>query len=348
MKAARLVKPSQELEIDNVKVPEPAGDEVLMEVRACGICGTDLHLAVEGDIPTAFTPITLGHEAAGEVVQTGQGVRSIEEGDRVAMYPAATCGYCRFCRRGRQSLCENSKVYGMQRDGALAEYVTVPARSVVPLSENVDFDIGAIVTDGVATPFHALRTRANLRPGEEVGVFGCGGLGTHAIMLARLMGASKVIAVDTEPAALKRASRVGADLTLNPEKQNVAQRIGEEVEGHGLDLAVECVGLSETVELSLRCLDKGGRTVVIGVGPPSPELPPLLSFVGNEKQVIGSFGMDRRDIKDLLTLVSQNRLDLSDSVTTHYSLENVNKALKHLSSSRGEVVRIVVTPDSSS
>ncbi len=343
MNAARLITPGEPLQIHQVPKPEPAPGEVLVQVEACGLCGTDLHLAVEGDLPVARTPITLGHEAAGVVVGAAAGVVGVKEGDRVALFPAAFCGSCRFCRMGRESLCDHSQVYGMMRDGALAEYVAAPASSAIALPAGIPFDLGAVVTDGIATPFHALRARGHLRAGETVGVFGCGGLGTHAIQLARMMGAAYVVAVDTDPAALSRARRLGADLCVNP-KEDDARRAIKSATGGGLDMTLECVGLPVTVELAVRCLRKGGRAVLVGVGPGRPQLPSLAAFVGREQSVLGSFGMDRADIEDLYALVAAGRLDLSQSVTARYPLSRVNAALQHLAQKEGGVVRVVVEP----
>ena len=344
MLAARLVKPGEPLDIAQVAIPEPAADEILLEVAACGLCGTDIHLAVDGDIPVERTPITLGHEAAGTIAALGSGVTRFAVGDRVALFPAASCGTCRFCLAGRESLCDNSKVYGMARDGALAHYVAAPARSAIPLPAAIPFDIAAVVTDGVATPFHALRARGRLRAGESVGVFGCGGLGTHAIQLAKLMGAARIVAVDTNQDALDRAMSLGADVALNPGDGDAAKAIRREFGGGGLDLALEFVGLPETVELAVRALGKGGRAVIVGVGMGRASLPPLISFVGREQAVIGSFGMDRADIEDLYALVAAGRLDLSRSISARYPLEEANAALGLLASKDSAVVRVVVEP----
>ncbi len=344
MLAARLVKPGEPLRLEELPVPEPAADEVLVKVAACGLCGTDLHLAVAGDIPVERLPITLGHEGAGVVVATGRDAKSLREGDRAVLFPAAYCGACRFCLQGRHSLCDRSKVYGMARDGALAEYVVAPERSVIRLPDAVPFEIGAIVTDGVATPFHALRSRGALRAGETVAVFGCGGLGTHAILLARMMGAARIVAIDVDPVALERARRLGADLAIDMRQGDPAKAIRAGIGRAGVDLALEFVGLPQTVEAAVRSLDKGGRAVVVGVGPGRPSLPPLLAFVGREQAVLGSFGMDRADIEDLLSLVAAGRLDLSGSISARYRLADANTALRHLAEKSSGVVRIVVTP----
>ena len=344
MLAARLIEPGKPLRIDEVAIPEVAPDEVLVQVNACGLCGTDIHLAVDGDLPVERTPITLGHEAAGTIAAVGSGAGPFKEGDRVALFPAASCGTCRFCLEGHEGLCDRSRVYGMARDGALAHYMTAPARSVIPLPKGVPFDIGAVVTDGVATPFHALRSRGNLRAGESVGVIGCGGLGTHAIILARLMGAAPIVAIDVDAAARKRAEELGADLTIDPGQEDPRKAIRKHLGSSGLDLTLEFVGRSQTVELAIRCLGKTGRAVVVGVGMDRPALPPLLSFVGREQAVIGSFGMNRRDIEDLYALIAAGRLDLSASISARYPLEKADDALRRLASKEGGVVRVVVEP----
>ncbi len=345
MLAARLIKAGEPLAIEEVPVPEPAADEVLVEVHACGLCGTDVHLAVDGDLPVLRTPITLGHEAAGVVARSGSAAGDVHEGDRVALFPAACCGKCRFCLAGRESLCDASQVYGMARDGALAHYGAVPERSVVALPDGVSFDVGAVVTDGVATPFHALRSRAGLRAGETVGVIGCGGLGTHAIMLARLMGAACVVAVDVDPAARARACELGADAAFDPGDADVARQIRRHLGGTGLDVALEFVGRPDTVELAIKSLDKTGRAVIVGVGPGRPTLPPLVSFVGREQSVIGAFGMDRADIVDLYALIAAGRLSLDASISAKYPLQSANDALQHLASKDRSVVRVLVEPN---
>lgn len=344
MLAARLHEAGTPLRIDSVPVPQPGPDELLLEVAACGLCGTDIHLAVDGDIPVTRKPITLGHEAAGTVVALGARAGGFAVGQRVALFPSPICGQCRFCRAGRESLCEATQAYGMSADGALARYMVAPASGAIAIPDAVDFATAAIITDGVSTPLHALRSRGAMRAGEAVAVVGCGGLGAHAILLARMMGAGFIAAIDTQPQARERALEFGADLAIDPAEQPNPGRAIRAQLGRGVDLALEFVGRPETVEATLRCLDTGGRAVLVGVGTSRPALPPLLAFVGREHSVIGSFGMDKRDIADLFQFVARGRLDLSRSVTRTFALAEVNDALGLLAKKDTGVVRLVVEP----
>lgn len=344
MRAARLHKPGTPLVIEEIPIPSPGPFDLLIEVEACGLCGTDIHLAVDGDIPVERTPITLGHEAAGTIKSTGDSVTNHKTGERVALFPSAICGRCRFCSSGRESLCENSKVYGMSRDGSLAQYVVAPEWSVVSIPDSVPSEVAAIVTDGVSTPFHALRSRGALKAGESVAIVGCGGLGTHAIMLARMMGARSIIAVDVQADARDRALKLGADLAIDPMADPNIRKTIRGYLGRGVDLSLEFVGRVDTVETAISLLDTGGRAVIVGVGMVRPSLPPLVSFIGREHSVIGSFGMDLKDIKDLFALIAGGRLDLTQSISAQYELGEINTALSRLASKDTDVVRLVVNP----
>ncbi|MCB1686373.1 MAG: zinc-binding dehydrogenase [Pseudomonadales bacterium] len=344
MRAARLYAAGQPLIIEEIPVPIPQPDEVLVQVEACGLCGTDIHLAVDGDIPVQRTPITLGHEAAGIVVGIGGGVTQFSVGDRVALFPSATCGRCRFCLLGRESLCEKARVYGMACDGSLAQFVVAPAWSLIPVPAGFPLELAAIITDGVATPFHALRSRGQLQAGETVAVVGCGGLGSHAILLARLMGAAHIVAVDSQEHARQRAFRLGADTVIDPATEPMTGKAVRRELGRGVDLALEFVGRPETVDTALATLDTGGRAVIVGVGPGRPRLPPMLNFVGREHSLLGSFGMDKRDIADLIQLVAGGRLSLESSISGRYALAQVNEALARLAGGSTDVVRLVVLP----
>ncbi|MCE7927490.1 MAG: alcohol dehydrogenase [Chloroflexi bacterium CFX7] len=341
MLAARLHEPGKPLSLDQVPIPEPGHGQVLVKVHACGVCGSDVHF-VEGHSPVARTPITLGHEPAGVVHQAGPGVEGAAPGQRVAVRPGTRCGECEPCSLGRDNICEQSQVLGMHVDGGLAEYVAVPAQDLIPIPEGVSFAQAAIAGDAIATPYHALIERGQLRAGETVAVFGCGGLGIHAIRLARLAGAATVVAVDVQPGALERAKRAGADLGINAAEERPSRAIRRAI--GGADLAVECVGHPDSIAEAARSLKRGGRAVIVGMGDQPIALPPPNAFTWSENALIGSFGSSAGTVRRILAMAAAGRLDLSESVSAVLPLGDVNRALDMLRAPGREVVRVVIEP----
>ncbi|MBC7130377.1 alcohol dehydrogenase catalytic domain-containing protein, partial [Candidatus Bathyarchaeota archaeon] len=204
MKTARLHKTGEGLKIEQVPIPEIKAREVLVEVKASGICGSDLHYR-NGISPVGKLPIILGHEISGVIAEKGGEVKHLNVGDRVCVHYLISCGNCLFCRRGLENLCQKALMIGKHLDGGFAQYVKVPAANIIKLPSNVPFEQGAIIGCAVSTAFHALR-RSRLREGESVLIYGVGGIGAHAIQLAaRIYGASSIIAVDVAEDRLKIA-----------------------------------------------------------------------------------------------------------------------------------------------
>lgn len=345
MKAARFYKVNEPLKIETIPIPQIEEDEVLVDVKATGICGSDIHIVYEGVTPTGFLPITLGHEPSGVIVEVGSKVNDWKEGDRVAVSSLVTCGKCFNCLSGRESICLDRKLLGIHLNGALAEYMAVPARNLIRLPENVPFDQGAILTDAVATPYHAITKRANLRLGETVAVVGCGGLGIHAVQLCKIGGASKIIAVDVDEEILERVKKVGATDTINVKEDKAAERIKEIADGVGVDLSFEFVGRQDTIALGVECLKVGGRLVIVGLGPDNINVLPPTIFVRSEFSVLGSYAWDREDIIKLVGLMEQGSLDISGSIAERFGLDEVNTALDHLHKKIGKPIRIVIVQD---
>ena len=212
MKAVRFYAANQPLRLEKLPVPEIGQGDILVEIKACGVCGSDVHI-VKGETFTGKTPIILGHEGAGVIAAVGGGVTEWHEGQRVVIDCVTSCGNCFNCQRGLDSICLSRKLTGIHLDGSLAGYVSVKPRNLIPLPDNISFAIGCLATDAVATPYHALKARAKLQVAESVAIFGLGGLGYHAVKLARAMGAAPIIAVDVSPRALERARGVGADIS---------------------------------------------------------------------------------------------------------------------------------------
>jgi len=343
MKAARFYGVGKPLIVEEVPIPEIGDEDVLLQVKAAGICGSDIHI-VEGSTPSGFSPITLGHEFAGIIVKTGSRVQQWTKGDRVCVDSIVFCGHCKNCLVGRESICAERKLLGIHLDGGLAEFVRVPASNLIDLPDNVPFEHGAILTDAAATPFHALTKKGRFRLGQTLAVIGVGGLGFHAVQLGSLAGAAKVIAVDICEERLDLARTVGADHVVNASLDNVVEKIRSITGGMGADLVVECIGMPLTVCQAVESTRIGGRTALIGLGPePLQILPPNL-FVRSEVELIGSYAFDRTDIQSVVELAACGKFNVFPSVSKTFSLFEVNEALRHLKNKVDNPIRIVVTP----
>jgi 2-desacetyl-2-hydroxyethyl bacteriochlorophyllide A dehydrogenase len=342
MLAARLHEPGAPLEIEQYARPKPQQGEVVVQVLAAGVCGSDLHMW-SGRVPVTRTPIVLGHEISGKVASCGPNTSAWEIDQRVIVRASAGCTDCRDCASGHDNLCAKQRVLGMDLDGGFAGYVKVSAANLLPLPENISFEIGAILADAVATPYHALGARGALCNGESVAVFGCGGLGTHAIQLAGILGAGRVIAVDIRPGALERAKKLGAHETINAGSDDPHKEI-QRLTGGGVDLALECVGRAETIAQAVRSLRPGGRAVVVGMGREPITLPPPALFAWREHALLGSFGSTRVDLGRVVDLVQSGTLDLRGSVSARLQLSEANEALRILESKEGDPVRLVILP----
>lgn len=342
MRAARFEGVGRPLTVREVALPRPARDEVLVRVAATGLCGSDVHVAVEGITPTPFLPITLGHEIAGTVAAVGTEVADWAVDDRVCVFPLTYDGTCSACLAGHGEICAGRQVLGIHADGGLAEYVTVPARNLCAVPGPVPPELAAVCTDAVITPFHALADVAGLRPGESIAVIGVGGLGLHAVQIARLAGAFPVIAVDTRRSQLERAARSGADVTIDASRDPVVDAVREATAGLGVDVAAEFVGRQDTIAQAVECLRTGGRAVVVGLGAdPITVLPPTL-FVRKQVQLLGSYGGTIATLRRVLPLVASGRLDLSGSISHTFSLDEADTALRTLHEGIGEPQRVVV------
>ena len=345
MKAARFYQVGQPLVLEEVPQPQPGPGEALVRVRACGICGSDIHIVYEGVTPTAFQPIILGHEFSGEIAEVGEGGEGWSVGDRAAVNCIVSCGICQNCLSGNDQICLQRRLLGIHLNGGLAEYATVPVRNLARLPNRVPFDQGAVLTDAVATPYHALTRRGKLTPGESVAVLGCGGLGLHAVQLAKLLGAGLVIALDVSEPALERARERGADVVCRSDREDPLEVIKQVTGGRGVDLSLECIGLQQTIALAVQVLRIGGRAVIVGLGSEKIVTLPPTEFVRREISLLGSYAFTTREIAELIELVEAGRLDLSASISKRIPLEEINQGLEALHQKIDNPIRIVVVMD---
>jgi D-arabinose 1-dehydrogenase-like Zn-dependent alcohol dehydrogenase len=343
MLAARFTGVGNPLRVEEVARPEPGPLDVLVHVEACGICLSDVHL-LDGGIPAVRPEVIPGHEASGTVVATGEMAPMWEAGQRVSLAGGRPCGRCARCRVGRMEDCLQFEIMGFHYDGAWAEYISVPFFTVAPVPDGVAPEQAAILADAVATPYAALSERAALRPGESVGLWGIGGLGTHAVQIARLLGAGLVIAIDPLGSARDRALKLGADAALDPAAGNVVDEIKSLTGGLGLDVAVDLVGANAVMKQAVASLGRRGRAVMVGLSIDPLELGPGLLLGIQSQSILGHLGYEKRHLDDLVGLLAGGRLDLTASISDVIPLTDVAEGVRRLAEKEGDPVRIVVRP----
>lgn len=342
MKALRLTAIGSPLEEADVEIPSISAHDVLIRVKAAGICHSDAHYR-SGVSPVSFLPLTLGHEVAGVVEQVGPEVQSFAPGDRVCVHYLVTCGECAFCQAGTQQFCATAQMIGKHRDGGYAEFLAVPERSVFRLPDEIPFEQGAILMCSSATSLHALN-KARIRAGETVAIFGVGGLGVSAIQLAQHFGAAEVFAVDINPHKLELAQRLGA-MPVNATARDPIEQIRELTHGRGVDVALELVGLALTMRQAVQSLAILGRAALVGLTRETFEVAPYAELLNKEAEIIGVSDHLASEIPVLLELARAGKLDLSHGIIRTVPMEAgaVNDALDRLEKF-GDDVRVVITP----
>jgi 2-desacetyl-2-hydroxyethyl bacteriochlorophyllide A dehydrogenase len=341
MKTMVLRQYDQPIVLEERTVPNPVGSEVLLHVRAAGLCGTDLKL-FHGKNPRLKLPLVLGHEFAGEVEAVGPEVRQRRVGERAVVYMYMNCGQCEPCLTGHENLCSSRRgFFGFDRDGGFAEYVVVPESNLVPFPDSVSFEEAAVLGDAVATSWHAVRTQADLKPAQTLVVVGLGGLGLHAVQCGRACG-GKVIAVDSLQSKLEMAKENGADYTVNSADGDFVQKVRDITGGKGADAVVIFRPHAEVIEPAIKFVKPGGAVVMVAYIDIGKTLNLDQRFVqGMEVRLIGARGNTRQELYEVVQLVASRQL--RPLIAGHFPLEQINEALTQLQT--GQVNgRIVLLP----
>ncbi len=286
---ALLLKEYMKLELVGMEEPAVGFDEVLVRVRACGICGSDVH-GLDGSTGRRVPPLVMGHEAAGEVVKTGSEITDLRPGDRVTFDSTIYCGRCYFCTRGDVNLCDNRQVLGVspgeyRRHGAFAEYVAVPRRLTYRLPDQLSFEQAALI-EAVSVAVHAVNL-THFELGASAVVVGSGMIGLLAVQALRAAGCARVVAVDVERSRLDLALQLGATEAVNPKDQDAAAFVRGLTDGRGADVALECVGATDPIRTAIGCVRKGGSVTLVGNIAPTIDLP-LQPVVTRQIRVQGS------------------------------------------------------------
>jgi D-arabinose 1-dehydrogenase-like Zn-dependent alcohol dehydrogenase len=342
VKAVRLVQAGRPLEMQEIPVPAVGERDVLIKIRAAGICHSDVHYRA-GRSAVGNLPQTLGHEISGVVEAAGSQVTRFQAGDRACVHYQASCGQCYYCSRGQEQFCHKGYMIGKHADGGYAEYIAVSERNVMLLPAEISFEHGAAMMCSSSTSFHALR-KARLQPGETVAVFGAGGLGMSAIQLARGMGALDVYAVDINPEKLELAASYGA-IPVNAATGDPVAELRRLTGNRGVDVALELIGLPLTMRQAVLALGVFGRAVLAGVTDKPFEINGYYDLIGKEAEVIGCSDHLMQEFPLLLEYGRRGVLDLSQVVTRAIPLDAgaVNAALDALEQFGG-AVRTVITP----
>ncbi len=343
MKALLLTEYKQ-MQVTDVDEPTVGPDDVLVQVEACGICGSDIH-GYDGSTGRRIPPLVMGHEAAGVVVGTGENVTDLPDGTRVTFDSMVSCGKCEFCADGHRNLCDDRMVLGVscgdyRRHGAFAERISVPRRIVYQLPDSLSFEHAALV-EAVSVAVHA----ANVTPiklGDTVVVVGAGMIGLLTLQAVRAAGATRVIAVDLNDKRLAVAKELGADEVLRADQCDVPAAIRDMTRGRGADVAMEVVGATPTVVTAIESVRKGGSVCLVGNVAPTIELP-LQSVVTREISLHGTCGCNG-EYPECIDLMNRGAINVAPLITSKISLADSPKWFERLHSGDPDQMKVVVCP----
>ena len=321
MKAVVLQDINQ-AEIQDVPAPEPGPGQALVKIEASGLCTTDFDM-ITGHTPIAELPRILGHQASGKVAALGAGVTDFKVGDRVVSTIDVVCGDCPYCRRGRPNLCKKLKRIGFELDGSHAEYLVVPQANLIHLPDSIPFDQGSILADAVASMYHALVVRGQMKIGDNVVLLGIGGVGIQGVQLARLSGA-RVLVTSRQSARLKGAMEFGANRAVNPEQEDVMQAVADFTDGEGADIVVDAVGLENSIQMGVEMARPGGKIIVFGNIHPSftARFSDIFMY---EKDLLGARANNKEDLVAVTALVADGKI--TPLVSRQFPLSDFHKAL---------------------
>jgi 2-desacetyl-2-hydroxyethyl bacteriochlorophyllide A dehydrogenase len=342
MKALVLRDYNKDMFLEDVADPIPGPLDIILRVKACGVCGTDLKI-LSGRIPPPIVtlPHTPGHEIAGEVVAIGSAVKNISVGQKGIVYFYVGCKDCEMCRTGRENVCFSIRRLGFELPGGFAELVKMPAYNFCPFREGISLHEIAILPDAVATPYHALKTMAGVKAGQDVLIMGVGGLGIHAVQIAKLMGA-RVFAVARREGPLRLASEHGADFVIDSSEEGSSKKVMEMTQGRGVDVVIENVGSAQSMGWSLPCLKRRGRLVLVGYDPLNPYPLNPMEMHYNEWIICGSRVSTKQELLEVIDLVERGKI--KPIVYKRFPWENANGAIQEIQKRTG-IGRTVLTFD---
>lgn len=341
---ALLLSEYGKLSVTEMPTPEIGDEDVLVRVRACGVCGSDVH-GYDGSTGRRIPPLIMGHEAAGVIERVGRSVRGFTAGERVTFDSTVSCGTCAFCRRGQINLCDNRTVLGVscgdyRRHGAFAEYVAVPSRILYKLPDSLRFEHAALI-ETVSVAVHAVGRHAP-KPDDAIVVIGAGMIGILILQVLSHQGSSNIVAVDVDPQRLALARRMGAARALNPRECDVPAAVRDATGGRGADVSFEVVGHADTVLSAIRSVRKGGTAVLVGNVSPTVDLP-LQEVVSREISVLGSCASSG-EIPECIDLLARGVVDVDPIISVRASLDEGPELFTRLYSGDSTLMKVILQP----
>lgn len=338
MRRVRIVAP-EEVVIEDASLPELGSQEVLIAVRYCGICGSDIH-AYFGRHPFITLPVVPGHECSGIISDVGRDVSTFSIGQRVTIIPQVTCGTCYNCRTGRYNICNELKVIGCQTDGALAEYFPVGSQYLVPLSDRISLREAALI-EPFAVAVHALR-KSEMRIGSRAVILGAGTIGLAVLQSAKFAGASETIITDVYDEHLRLAKRLGADHAINVRTTDPVEFVRGMFGVEGVDLAFECVGIEATVNQAIQMTRKGTKIVVVGVFERDASVKMGL-VQDRELELMGSLMYSREDFLDAMRLMEIGALRAKPLISKVFGIDQADKAFKFATTEKENAIKVLIS-----
>ena len=324
------------LQLQEVADVSPQPKEVKIKIRACGICGSDVHgyLGLTG---RRIAPMIMGHEFAGEVVQLGTDVKHLKEGDRVAVYPVDFCGECEMCQKGDVHLCLNKRAFGvLDVDGAFAEYICVPEKSCFKVSEEVPYEIGSLM-EPLAVSYRGVGHAGDI---EGKSVLLVGTIGLLALACVKMKNPGQIMVSDLSDHRLEIAKQMGADFVINPSKEDFKEAIQHYTQGHGVDVAIEAVGLETTVQQAMSALGFGKTAIWIGNNKPVIQIN-MQEVVTRELRVHGSFLYGYQEFETVVDLLNGNQLNVKPLISKTIALEEIPAYCEKLAKNPGDFIKVV-------
>ncbi len=325
-------------EVPELKASDLKSDEILINVKRIGICGSEIH-SYHGLHPATFYPVVQGHEYSGLVVAVGDAVKAVKAGDKVTARPQLVCGECNPCKRGQYNVCQNLRVQAFQADGAAQDYFIVPEERIVRIPDDMSLDYAAMI-EPAAVGAHA-SSRPHSVEGRNVVVSGAGTIGNLVAQFVKARGAKKVVLTDVSDLRLSKARECGIEYTVNVAKQKLGDALAEIFGDEGFSVGFECAGVEVSVRSLMELIEKGGDVIIVGVHAKDPAI--SMFYLGeHELNLIGSMMYRHEDYLKAVELIEAGKINLAPLVSNRFPFEQYDDAYKFIDENRETCMKVVI------